>query len=563
MAKRAQAAMNANGSAILIIIVTALIVLYILFLPPQDRAELLGETSGIESNGGWGSNGDAGTAPSTTLLLENVGSVDYQSSDEHYHTIPSFRIGTKTEGGILKNIDSLYVKSSVFETIIENITFRIDPDVTSDARFSFNVDQQASGRLMVVLNGKQIIDKEYLPSSSQYIDLPGEQLQAFNVLTIGVSTPGWAFWRMHEYQLSTLQITGDVKDLTGAQAMQSFILDDEEVDSLDRASLRFYADCTPSETGRLTIKVNGRTVFSGYADCGVLNTVELDRRMLDWGQNEVSFITEEGTYLITNIDVKTELEEPVYPIYYFDIDSVYFTEEGGDEDAVCGEVDGECPDDCSPDVDKDCCFEEDDDYYWCDLETAQLGDRCVSFVTASTCSRCGSGYEDEHGKAPAVCEEWCGDDHDGDCPLGCSKYIDRDCCFEDWDENYWCDDIPLGRPLSAVCKPGVEPDERSACPDRYYNKDGRHLSYTADDEDEESEEELRGEYEAVMELEFPNTDLKSATLVVNGRDVGLKTYDTSWSWDISDYVRSGPNSVQVVPGRSIDITSLKVSVKRQ
>ena len=53
------------------------------------------------------------------------------------------------------------------------------------------------------------------------------------MLTIGVSSPGWAFWQSNEYQLSTLQITGNVKDVSGAQATQNFILTEEEVEGLE------------------------------------------------------------------------------------------------------------------------------------------------------------------------------------------------------------------------------------------------------------------------------------------------------------------------------------------
>lgn len=549
--------MNANGSAILIIIVTTLIVLYILFLPPGDRAELLGE--GSTSAGGTGGSGTTGTAvlPSATLLDENVGHISYIDSDSRDHSMPSFSIGTRTDGNVLKEVDSLYVKSSVFDSVIQNVSFKVDTELTSDLKLSFNVGDQASGRLMVVLNGRQIINQDLNAKTSQVVSLPADQLQRYNVLTIGASSPGWAFWSTNEYQLSSLQITGNIKDLSGAEARQSFVLSEQEVENLDRALLKFYPDCEPSQAGMLKVLVNGRTVFSGRGDCGVINKVELDDRSLDVGENDVVFSTSQGSYLITNLEVTAYLKKPVYPIYYFDLDDRYFVSSASD---VCGEVDSACPVGCSADEDKDCCFESGADNYWCDLETAQLGDRCVSFVTEQTCGRCESGYEDDRGRAPAACEDICGDDYDDSCPSGCSRYLDKDCCFEYSSDAYWCDDYPLGKPLSSTCKLGVEPDERSACPSRYVSDGGKRLSFT---DASQSDDALRSAYRVVATMDFPNDDLKSATLLINGHELGLKTYGLEWEYDISDLVSPGSNSVQIEPARALDVTSLKVAVERR
>lgn len=557
--RKGQATMNANGSAILIIIITTLIVLYILFLPPGDRAELLGESTGYTGGSGSGNGGSAvAPMPSMTLLEEQIGRISYINSDEREHPLPSFRIGTRTDGNVLKEVNSVYVKSSVFDSIIENISFRVDTELTSDLKLSFNVGKQAAGRLMIVLNGKQIMNDGLSPQTSQYLSLPVDQLQRYNMLTIGVSSPGWAFWSSNEYQLDTLQITGNVKDLSGAQARQTFILDEEELENLDRALLKFYADCEVSQAGLLKIQVNGRTVFSGYGDCGIINKVELDSRMLDWGENDLVFTTDNGNYLISNVEVITYLKEPVYPIYYFEVDERYFVTDSSN-DAVCGEVDGTCPIGCSADADKDCCF-NDGDNYWCDLETAQFGDRCVSYVTENTCSRCESGYEDDRGRAPEACEGLCGDDYDNDCPVGCSRYLDQDCCYEYSDDAYWCDDYPVGKPLSATCKLGVEQDERSSCPSRYVSDNGKRLSFT---EDEDDPDELRSVYKVTVSMDFPTRDLKSATLIINGREFGLETYDIEWERDISKYVRPDTNSIQIEPGRAIDITDMNVVIEKR
>lgn len=552
------AAYNANGAAILIIIVTALIVLYILFLPPSDRAELLGESSG-SSGGSSGSNGATKIAPSKTLLLENVGRVDYLDSDEREHFIPSFRLSTKVEGMILQEVDSLYVKSSVFDSQIHNITFRVDRELSSDLQLSFNVGKQANGRLIMLVNGQQVLSEEVAAQSSKVLSIPIDMVDRYNTLTIGVASPGWAFWEVNEYAIENLQLTANVKDLSGSSSVQVFTLSDDEVEHLKAATLKYYADCTPTAAGRLEVKLNGKRIFSGFGDCGVISTVELDKYSLDGGENELTFTTQEGSYLFTNVVVEVDLEEPVYPIFYFDLEDDYFTS-SSEGDAVCGESDGTCPDDCNADIDKDCCFEESSGNYWCDVETEQLNDRCVSFVTAATCGRCDSGYEDKRGYAADACEGLCGDDKDDECPAGCSKYLDKDCCFAAG-ENYWCDDVPVQRPISAVCKGGVEPDERKGCPGKYYNEDGSRLSYTTTSDDDD--DELASRYRVMLRLDFPNEELKSGSVLVNGREFGLQTRALYVEKDISDYVRVDTNSIQIVPARSIDVTQLKVRIERK
>ncbi|MBR9702518.1 hypothetical protein GOV10_00645, partial [Candidatus Woesearchaeota archaeon] len=220
---------------------------------------------------------------------------------------------------------------------------------------------------------------------------------------------------------------------------------------------------------------------------------------------------------------------------------------------------------CEPDDDKDCCFEENRDFYWCDASTGFRQDRCVEFVTSTICSRCDTGYEDRSGDAPEACEDRCGDDNDDVCPSGCPAYEDKDCCFEQGDYYYWCDDVPLGKSLNSVCVQGADEEDRKLCPDYYYNDDGDRLrpASTSSDSDLDDEEDLNDDYKVMLELTFPNNELKDAVILVNGREIGVYTYDLEFDWDISDYVRSGVNSIQIKPDRTIDITSLDVRVKKK
>lgn len=549
-------------SAIFIIVVTALIVLYILFLPPSDRAALLGEGTG--SSGGSSSSGSSGSTyqPSArTLLDENVGHVNYLGDNEREHSIPSFRISTSSSGSIIKEANSAYVRSSVFDFLPYNMTFSLDEALASDLKLSFNVGNVADGRLTVYVNGQRVIDEDYEAMSSHFITLPGEILDRHNEVTFAVSSPGWSFWTMNEYQLSNIRITGTLKDVSGSMSRQIFFLSEEELDNLDRAILKFYPDCVADQVGRLHVSVNGREVSSSVADCGVMNNIELDEGRLYAGENDIEFETDEGSYLFTSLEIKTILKEMDTPKYYFDMDDNYFTFNKDDDEATCGDIDGICPEDCEDDIDKDCCF-EDRNNYWCDFDPSNTDDRCVAYVEASECDRCISGYENYRGYAPDACEELCGDDKDDECPSGCSATLDKDCCYEANEDNYWCDDLPIGKPTSSVCRAGVTEDERNACPSYYRNEDGRRLTYSDDEDYDDEDETLKSPYDVKMIIEFTNTDLHSADILVNGREIGLDTYSATWRKVISDYVRSGTNSIEIVPKKSMDIASLVVKIER-
>lgn len=554
--KRAQ---SSSSSAIFLIILTVLMVLYILFLPPADRAELLGVGSGGGGVSGVPTTNHPPQFQTYDLLEEHIGHLEHRNNDERVHSIPSFRISTSSEGSSVKNTDSLYVRSSAFETFIENVTFRLDTQLTSDVKLSFNVGNVADGRLIVLLNGYQIINEDLAPQTNKFISLPRDLLQTYNTLTFGVSAPGWAFWRNNEYQLSSLQITGNIKDISGSESEQVFFLSDEEIDNLERATLKFFADCVPSNVGRLTIEVNSRLLFSSIPDCNAPTTLEFDETYLFRGENDITFKSEDGSYLITSLQVKTQLREPVYPLYYFDMDDAFFSNVIEDEE-VCGKVDGICPVGCHEDLDKDCCF-NDRNNFWCDIETQQLNDRCVSFVTETTCARCSAGYEDHRGDPAESCEMQCGDDTDDECPVGCSAFLDKDCCFASG-ENYWCDDVPFARPLSSVCKLGVEPDERNACPDKYYNEDRQRLAHVREDIYEQPDEELKSVYKVLLTLTFPNNDVKRAEILVNGQPFGLEAATLEREYDISNEVRSGTNSIEIVPRSSMDITSMNVRIEQ-
>lgn len=305
---------TAGNAAVLVAIVAGLIILYILMLPPDVRDDLLGESD---------LDGDSSTSYNDTPLLENPGRLDYLKFDEREHTLPSFRIFATRQGESLRNINGLYVKDGAFGDTVKEVTFRTDLEKAENLLLSFNVDK-ADGNLIILLNNREIFNKPLVEGSPRPIELPYDYLEIDNTLTFMTNSPGIAFWRVHEYQLSNLIITADILDLSNSEAEQHFFITAQEKDNMEKATIQFYPRCNTDDAGKLSIYLNEFLVYSTLADCGVINRFAVSDEDLFEGDNTLRFTTDAGSYLIDNLEVRTDLEELIYPVYYFELEDDLF-----------------------------------------------------------------------------------------------------------------------------------------------------------------------------------------------------------------------------------------------
>lgn len=290
-------------------------ILYILFLPPADRQDLLQGTATTT--------GTTSTASSKTLLLEKPGTLTYFSSSEKDYDFPAFTINTEKKGQIIKSKSSLYVKNSVFDKIEEDVDFSIDPDLSENLILSFNV-AIGEGTLNVELNGETVFNGELTQGASIPIYLDAQSLSDYNTLRFSVSSPGIAFWRYNEYRLTDLKITADVTDISESEATQTLTLQQKEIDRLSRARLRYSPVCTQTKVTNFEIALNNQRLFKGEPDCGVYNYIDIQKEDLAVGTNELKFRVEEGKVLVDRLRLTNSLEEAEYPIYYFEMDTSYF-----------------------------------------------------------------------------------------------------------------------------------------------------------------------------------------------------------------------------------------------
>ncbi|MBW3022993.1 hypothetical protein KY308_02730, partial [Candidatus Woesearchaeota archaeon] len=143
--KKAQEGKGGAKAATLVAIIMGLVLLYILFLPPSEREELLN----ITHENATTLAGNATAQENVTLLLEHPGILEYLSTTEYEKSIPPLSLYTKTEALTLQAAEAVTVKSSWFSQQAYNLTFNIaDLKYTENIILSFNVES-AKGNLII------------------------------------------------------------------------------------------------------------------------------------------------------------------------------------------------------------------------------------------------------------------------------------------------------------------------------------------------------------------------------------------------------------------------------
>lgn len=300
-------------TALIVAMIGASIILYILFLPPKYRAELLGEN--ISRYGEDYSN-------VTILMSKEPGTLSYLKSDTTTLDLSSFNLYTKKTANILMEINSVYVRKSLFNNEFRNLTFELrNIDMLENVLLSFTASLR-SGRLIIKLNDNIIMNRELETASPSPLELPKALLKENNVIVFEVSGPGIEFWKSNEYNLMDVRITGDIKDTSGQENRQVFVVTQIEKENLQYTELTFIPECSQAESNPMEIYLNKRLIYRGIPDCGLqFAPMKIEQDKILEGENHIQFISEEGNYLIYSAKIRLKLKEPVYPTYYFNLDS--------------------------------------------------------------------------------------------------------------------------------------------------------------------------------------------------------------------------------------------------
>ncbi len=305
---------SAGGAAVLVAAIVGLILLYILFLPPDERAALLGENI-TSPNISKGVGEDA-----RTLLLEKPGTLFTSRQEEFEHRINSFNLFAKSEDRIIKSVESIYVETTRGNIKRKSMAVSLDPSKTSNAQMSFDVKAH-NGRLIVKVNDDEVFNGE----AKDQIAVKLDKLNEDNVVEIMTEEVGFQFWQKNFYEIRDFKITATVKVLENLEARQGFIVGGEEANNIERASLIYFVDCKPSDSGTLKVYINDALLVSNVPDCGSPVKLEVDPALIVRGQNKLRFAADQGSFLVDQVFVKTRLKEPVEPVYFFEVNATQFS----------------------------------------------------------------------------------------------------------------------------------------------------------------------------------------------------------------------------------------------
>ena len=310
MRKKAQSGMNA---AMLVAILAALIVIYIIFLPSDERLDL------IDNETEFGDNGDD-NGKEILVLEESQIIMEHISDKEVEHDLPSINLYTSTESDVIKEESSVYVKNGLFDTQGKEIEFRIDdPSNTKNVLISFYA-KKSKGRLIMTLNNYEIYNNKVEKVNINPIKVSKDLIAERNILSIEVSGVGAAFWSTNEYLLENFKVTGDVTDVSTRESELKFIIPQSEAKNIEKAELRFVPECQAGNVGVLDILINNNVIYSSVPDCGTPRPLEFSPVNIITGENRLVFRSDRGRYLIDQIRITTELEEAPSYTYFFDIE---------------------------------------------------------------------------------------------------------------------------------------------------------------------------------------------------------------------------------------------------
>lgn len=311
-------AQDASGAALLVVIIAVAILLYILFLPPDERARILNE-DGSHTNDGSVSASDL---DGEILLSESPGRLDSLKKDEFTHEISSFTLFSTTESGVIKELDSLFVSKSVFSEKEFTLEFDVfDKNLIDNFLLSFT-KKQGSGVLTILLNDKVLSERFLDKTNPDPIKISKDNIvNGKNTLTFKVSSPGILFFITNKYELENLKIYADVTDDSALFSSHSFVVDDIEFKNLERATATWFVECGNKNEGKLTAELNSFKIYDSGVDCGSYVKVDLDKEYFKSGTNTLKFNTNSGSYLMDQFKIRTFLDEPIFPVYYFEIDN--------------------------------------------------------------------------------------------------------------------------------------------------------------------------------------------------------------------------------------------------
>ncbi len=316
---------QAAAAAILLAIIAGSIVLFLLVMDPEEREVLLGDETL--------SSGAGATSTSTDYLLQEYpGRIEDLQQSEIEHKLPSMHLVVLDQGVILDERISLSTKHSLFNELISNYSVETSNyGLLESLQLGFSV-LSGKGQLSTYFNDQLVYQGEVEAGQTPVLSIPSNLIDSTNTLVFKSDSPGLAFWSTNYVELSDVTLVAQETDYSKSSAELTIIMSESELENIESASLQFQADCK-DDSGSLTVSLNAMVLFSGSPDCNIAFTpIEVDTTQLVIGTNTLEFSIDSGDYTLSHAEFVSDLEEVVYPTYYFQLDDeTYSTVDSGEQ----------------------------------------------------------------------------------------------------------------------------------------------------------------------------------------------------------------------------------------
>lgn len=295
---------TAGPAAATVILTGLFIILYILFLPPADRAALLGEATADTPD-------PTIVDPIDRLLDESPGLVAPQRETSETRNLNSFTLLARGEFTPVFSSAETEIFSSRYDRRSFERSFTLD-SVPVDARMSISF-REVSGGVRVYVNGQEVYAGRPLSrSNKQILDVPINQ--GANSIRIESAERWWFFGRNYA-QIDSVQVIASVYSPQVARSDQMFSLPRENREQLERATLRFLLSCDTSSQ-QLNIRINDQRIGSHVFDCESPQEIEIPRSFIE-DMNTISFEASRGVVSVQSPTLRFFYERSVDPLYYF------------------------------------------------------------------------------------------------------------------------------------------------------------------------------------------------------------------------------------------------------
>mgnify|MGYP001562690517 FL=1 len=290
---------ESGGSiAVLVLLIAMFIGVYILLIPPEDRANLLNQTNLLNES-------YRGKISSSVLLSEEIGILKPLKTDSVKHDIDSVSLFVKEEPKTEDLANTLSIENGFFGESSHSLLFNVD-DITNlkDATLFFFVNE-GDGDLIITLNGQIVHSSE--TDGLKNIVLPKNYIRENNELRFKVSRPRINFFGKNRYELSDVKLRKTF-EVTNTKEIRTVVLSSTESGD---GKLSYLTFCNKLNTGaRLRIFVNNKEKLNELIPCvPQRKTLEISKEDLITGDNEFLFDIDKGDYLLNDISLEVKAKE--------------------------------------------------------------------------------------------------------------------------------------------------------------------------------------------------------------------------------------------------------------